>query len=52
MKWTQIVKKMSRVQLLRAVLGTFLLFHLVSAFRENYVVYWHYGIESFNLVST
>lgn len=39
-----IYKEKCRVQLLRAVPSTILLFHLVSSFRENYAVSWHYRI--------
>ena len=49
-KWTivnkvdTIYKEKCRVQLLSAVPSTILLFHLVSSFRENYAVSWHYRI--------
>ena len=39
-----IYKEKCRVQLLSAVPSTILLFHLVSSFRENYAVSWHYRI--------
>lgn len=39
-----IYKEKCRVQLLSAVPSTILLFHLVSSFRENYAVFWHYRI--------
>ena len=39
-----IYKEKCRVQLLSAVPSTILLFHLVSSFRESYVVSWHYRI--------
>ena len=39
-----IYKEKCQVQLLRAVPSTILLFHLVSSFRENYAVSWHYRI--------
>lgn len=50
MEWTivnkvdTIYKEKCRVQLLSAVPSTILLFHLVSSFRENYAVSWHYRI--------
>ena len=39
-----IYKEKCRVQLLSAVPSTILLFHLVSSFRENCAVSWHYRI--------
>ena len=39
-----IYKEKCQVQLLRVVPSTILLFHLVSSFRENYAVSWHYRI--------